>query len=262
MPLPIVLPDEVKAFVDAGALFAVNHSGGKDSQAMYAVVKSLVPRKQILVIHADLGDVEWPGVKEHIKQSVDPAFPLIICKNENRTLLSMVEDRGMFPSPKQRQCTSDLKRGPIERELRRFLKANPQFDGRIVNCIGLRAQESPDRAKKAALQKNDKMSVAGRQWLTWLPIHHFSVEQVFEAIAADDQVLHPAYGKGASRLSCAFCIMSSEADLKVAARENPELYSRYCALERRLGVSMRMPVRGKPQFLPDVTGIEPNPGPI
>ena len=54
----------------------------------------------------------------------------------------------MWPSKSARWCTSDAKRGPIERELRRYLKAHPRFEGRLVNALGLRHDESPDRARR------------------------------------------------------------------------------------------------------------------
>jgi 3'-phosphoadenosine 5'-phosphosulfate sulfotransferase (PAPS reductase)/FAD synthetase len=43
---------------------------------------------------------------------------LTVVRNRKRTYLEMVEQRGMFPSPQYRQCTSDLKRGPIEKFIR------------------------------------------------------------------------------------------------------------------------------------------------
>jgi len=51
----------IEALVDRGALFAVNHSGGKDSQAMYLVLRKIVPSSQLVIIHADLAEVEWAG---------------------------------------------------------------------------------------------------------------------------------------------------------------------------------------------------------
>jgi len=44
--------------IDAGALVVVNHSGGKDSQAMMLELAARVPSSQLLVVHAPLGDVE------------------------------------------------------------------------------------------------------------------------------------------------------------------------------------------------------------
>ncbi len=240
---------KIQSLVDRGTLFAINHSGGKDSQAMLAEVLKLVPRDQILVIHADLGEVDWGGTIEQIQDTIGD-LPLIVCRSR-RGLLQMVEERGMWPSPQQRQCTSDLKRGPIEREIRRYLKANPRFNGLVVNCMGLRAEESSARAKAKVFKKNDGNSLAGREWYDWLPIHDWKVGEVFAAIAAAGQTPHWAYAEGMSRLSCCFCIMASRSDLTTAARLNPALYARHVALEKRISHTMSMERKG----LEEVTGI-------
>ena len=52
-------PKEIKALIARKALFIVNHSGGKDSQAMTIKLRRLVPAEQLLVIHADLPGVDW-----------------------------------------------------------------------------------------------------------------------------------------------------------------------------------------------------------
>ena len=76
----------------------------------------------------------------HILSAVDTPV------TSGKTLLHSIEERGRFPSPAVRWCTSSLKRGPIERELRRYLKAHPRFGGRIVSAMGMRAEESAARA--------------------------------------------------------------------------------------------------------------------
>ena len=125
----------IQTLIERGALFVVNHSGGKDSQAMCIEMTRLVPREQLVIVHADLGEVEWAGAVDHIKATSD--LPLHICSSR-RGLLQMIEERGMFPSPTLRQCTSDLKRGPIERTIRGIVKATG--NKLIVNCMGMRAQ--------------------------------------------------------------------------------------------------------------------------
>jgi DNA sulfur modification protein DndC len=227
----------IPELVARGALFVVNHSGGKDSQAMFHAVRRSVPDAQIVVIHAELPGVEWEGTWQHV-QATTLGLPCYIVR-AGKTLLGMVEARGMFPSPTLRQCTSDLKRGPIEKQIRAIVKAT----GRniVVNCMGLRAEESSARAKQQEFRFNDRNSKAGREWYDWLPIHDWKVGQVWAEIAAAGQEPHWAYGAGMSRLSCCFCIMSSEADLKTAGRLMPALAREYMALERRLDVTMLMP---------------------
>ena len=56
-----------RELIRAVALVAVNHSGGKDSQAMTVLLSRIVPRGQIVAVHAPLGEVEWPGTIEHIE---------------------------------------------------------------------------------------------------------------------------------------------------------------------------------------------------
>ena len=53
------------------AHFYVSHSGGKDSLATYATVCEQVPSDRITVIHANLGEVEWDGIIEHIEANIE-----------------------------------------------------------------------------------------------------------------------------------------------------------------------------------------------
>jgi 3'-phosphoadenosine 5'-phosphosulfate sulfotransferase (PAPS reductase)/FAD synthetase len=109
------------------ALFVVNHSGGKDSQALLIRMLELVPRAQLVVVHASLGEMEWPGALELAqKQAADAGVPFIVARAQ-KSFLDMVERRfatrpsvPSWPSASTRQCTSDLKRDPIDREIRGY----------------------------------------------------------------------------------------------------------------------------------------------
>lgn len=258
---------EISELVRRGALFVVNHSGGKDSQAMYLVLRNLVPRDQLVIVHADLGAVEWAGAVGHILATTS-GERFITCQ-ARRNLLQMIEERGMFPSPEQRQCTSDLKRGPIERTIRGITRERQAKGiaswGLVVNCMGMRAQESSGRKKLAPFKLSARNSKAGREWYDWLPIHGMLEEEVFETIKAAGQKPHPVYALGMRRFSCVFCIMASEEDLKTAARlatqqpellNDPHLYREYVRLERKTGQVMLMPTKkhGR-RTLEEVTGI-------
>lgn len=247
---------QVKSLLESGALFVVNHSGGKDSQAMYLMLRDFwkVPANKMLVVHADLLEVEWEGLKEHIRQTTD-GLPLYVAvanykDGSKKTLLNMTEKRGKFPSPAQRWCTSDLKRDPLAKVIKAYMKENGFSVA--VNCMGLRAEESSARAKLEAWKLNKRMTLktGKRTVYDWLPIHDFSTSQVFATIAKAGQKPHAMYAKGMTRLSCCFCIMASKADLTLAAKLNPELYKRYVELEQRLGFTLQS---GK--TLPETTGI-------
>ena len=54
----ISMPPECRETIRRGALVALNHSGGKDSQAMTILLSRIVPREQTIVVDAPLGEVE------------------------------------------------------------------------------------------------------------------------------------------------------------------------------------------------------------
>lgn len=244
-PSALALPEEISGLIRQGALFVANHSGGKDSQAMLIELVKIVPAHQLVVMHAALGEVEWEGALEHAQQQAENSgLPFIVAKAV-KTFLEMVEHRfkvrpgpnsPCWPSAANRQCTSDLKRGPIEREVRRYAKEHGFTH--IVSCMGIRAQESSGRAKRPALSRNNRGSIAGREWFEWLPIHHYTERQVFDTIRAAGQEPHWAYAAGNRRLSCVFCIMGHPKDLANGARHRPDLFAKYVEIENRTGYTM------------------------
>lgn len=235
---------EIDGLIEHGALFVANHSGGKDSQVQLIRLLERVPAAQLLVVHASLGPMEWPGAMELARdQAAGAGLPFIVAE-ASKTLLEMVERRfesrpevPSWPSASTRQCTSDLKRGPIQREVRRYAKA--MGFKTIVNCLGLRAQESPGRAKRTVFSRM-AISNSVLTWYEWLPVHELQTDEVFSAIAAAGQQPHYAYALGNDRLSCVFCIMGSRADLRNGRIKHPELFQQYVALEQRTGYTMHM----------------------
>ena len=234
----ITITPAVQAEIDANALFVVSHSGGKDSQAMLIELRRVIPREQLLVIHADLPGEEWDGTEEHVR-ATSLGLPVIVTR-AGKTYEEMVRRKRMFPSAQNRQCTSDLKRDPISKVVRAHLKANPQFGGRVVNCMGLRAQESASRAKAATWKLDKKQSCGHRVWHAWLPIHAMTEAQVFATIAGAGQKPLWVYAAGMRRASCQFCIMACKADLQRAAQLAPERYAARVRLEREIGHTIAM----------------------
>ncbi|WP_337264364.1 MULTISPECIES: phosphoadenosine phosphosulfate reductase domain-containing protein [unclassified Serratia (in: enterobacteria)] len=230
--------------ITSGALFVANHSGGKDSQAMLIKLLEVIPPEQLVVVHASLGEMEWPGALELAQHQAKDAGVTFIVAKASKTLFEMVERRYQnrpevpsWPSASTRQCTSDLKRGPIQREVRRYAK-NHGFKT-IVNCLGLRAQESPGRAKRKTFSKMG-ISNSVNTWYEWLPIHELQTDEVFSVISDAGQEPHYAYALGNERLSCIFCIMSSRNDIKNGAKHHPLLLDKYIGMETRTGYTMHM----------------------
>lgn len=240
--------------IDRGALFVVSHSGGKDSQAMTAYIQSMVPKDQIVIVHAHLPEVEWEGTEEFIKAN-SFGIPVHVCQ-AGKTFFEMVDRRGLFPSPSQRQCTSDLKRDPIDKVIRSLVK--DRDNKLVINCMGMRAEESPGRAKRPVWKLNKRASKAGREVWDFLPIHEWPLAWVWDEIKAWGQTPFWIYAEGMTRKSCCFCIMASDCDLKTAARLRPELAKRYINKEREINHTLAMPSGGRRRFLSEIVGEQLN----
>lgn len=231
--------ERVMELAQRGAIFYVSHSGGKDSQAMYLALARLVPSHQIVVVHADLGEIEWEGVQDHIKETIHKRLNVV---KAGKTFFEMVEHRAKtrpdvppWPSSATRQCTSDLKRNPIHKFIRNDMKERGVK--LALNCTGIRAEESPSRAKKEPLKLNQTLSKAGREVYEYMPIHHLTTQHVFWIINEAGQRPFHAYSRN-KRLSCVFCIMGCEGDLQHGAEQRPALYQKYLEIEQRTGWTM------------------------
>ena len=122
----------------------------------------------------------------------------------------------------------------------------------MVNCLGIRRDESAARTKRGPWRHNERMSVAGREVFDWLPIFGLWTADVFRIIRDAGQSPRWIYCH-LSRCSCSFCIFSAPRDFRTAAELRPELYRRYAQTERRIGHTLSP--TGRP--LPELTGIVP-----
>lgn len=258
---------EAQALAARGALFLASHSGGKDSQAEYlAMLRLGIPADQIIVIHADLGDIEWPGTLEHIRATVREEHPVHIVQaifkdGSDKDFFSLVHRNRVrldtpnakhpnarrhldaTPNKSERFCTSELKIQPIWRDAKRAAKARGMTSGIIVNCVGIRGPESGGRATRVLERPASQLTVnktfGNDTWecYDWWPLANWELEDVWSEIRDANEQPHWAYGFDGvratknQRLSCRFCIFGSLNDLRNAATLYPELANRYIQLE-------------------------------
>lgn len=222
----------------------INTSAGKDSQTMMGYVVDLAkeqgfPLERIRAVHADLGKEEWKLTKELAKQQADAyGIELIIVKRRRAdgsgdSILEYTKRRGKWPSSKQRWCTSDFKRAPVGRVFTQL------YRGPILNCLGMRADESPARSKMLPFEENKRFSNDSRAVYNWLPIHRWTLGQVWSDIKRRGIPHHYAYDLGMPRLSCCFCIFAPPSALLLAGKHNPELLAEYVETEQVTGHSFR-----------------------
>lgn len=226
----------------------VNSSGGKDSQAMLDYVVRLcdhagVSRSRIVVAHADLGRVEWKGTRELAAEQAGHYRLRFEVVERSQDLLDHVRQVGRWPSSTTRYCTSDHKRDQVAKLLTRLADEHRDATGlphcQILQCMGIRAQESSTRAKIPPF-RNDARTSNGRKTVdVWLPIHALAVDAVWAIIRASGVRHHPAYDLGMPRLSCCFCIFAPKAALLLAGKHNPELLDEYVRVEREIGHTFR-----------------------
>lgn len=224
----------------------INSSGGKDSLAALWEVCRLadeqgVPRSRLTVSHQDLGESEWPGVTELVEEQckfLGVGLLHVVRRKrksgETDTFLAYAKRRGKWPSNKQRWCTSDFKRAPGAKVIT-AISADYVTPLRVLQVFGFRAQESTSRAKKEQFVLNKKLTTQKREVFDWLPIHRWTVKDVWDAIRANSLPYHRAYTLGMPRLSCVFCIFAPFAALVIAGKDNPELLDKYVEAEEEMG---------------------------
>lgn len=230
-------------------------SSGKDSQSMLDYMAELATvagvRDRVVVVHADLGRVEWAGTRELAREQAHHyGFRFEIVERLQGDILQHAEAMGHWPKPDSRWCTSDHKRGQIftlftklALEWRQGLMRTGRVDRacRILNTMGFRAEESPGRKKRCKRPLTiDRSASNGRREVTvWYPIHNWTEAQVWERIRASGVRYHRAYDLGMKRLSCVFCIFAPEAALLIAGRHNRALLDEYIRVEDTIDESFQ-----------------------
>jgi len=229
----------------------INTSGGKDSMAAMIETVRLADeagvRDRLVAVHADLGRVEWDGVADLAREHAEHfGIRFEIVSKPGSDLLERIRERGKFPDPARRWCTSDFKRGPIRKLMtalanelhgnERSSKGNPSKVGRpvrILNALGIRAAESPAREKLGPFDFEHGNS--RRHVDRWHPVYRWSESRVWEEIRASGLRWHSAYDEGMPRLSCKFCIFASRDALLIAGEHDRKLLDEYVAVETEIG---------------------------
>lgn len=236
-------------------LIAIHTSAGKDSVAMLVTLVARACAEGVLdrvvAIHADLGVMEWPGTRELAEQQARaagvPRFEVVARHRGDvmEDLLGYALRHGKWPSSTARWCTSDLKRTPTDTLLRKLaneVQATADRPVRVLTCYGMRAEESPARARKPQLEPYTRIASRDRQADRYLPIHTWTTAQVFAAGDEAGITRHPAYALGQSRASCVLCIFLTRAELCRAAQHQPLLTQCYQVVERTIGHTFRVDI--------------------
>ncbi len=242
-PMPINL-DADGRFNSENVAIVISFSGGKDSSAMLATICENYPNAKKYVVMADTGfehddAVEW---SKKIVESFGLTLNVVQANWKDgtvKTFQGMVRDRKKFPSSSCRQCTSDLKRDPIYKWIR-----NNVSEPIIINAMGLRADESRNRAAKSVFSFNKRLSTKvinyqrKRSAFDWLPIHTWTTDEVISYLGDKDIELHPAYSY-LPRFSCRLCILMRTKDIVAVYHNDRPAFDMVSDLEKEIGFTMR-----------------------
>ncbi|MGY3341138.1 3'-phosphoadenosine 5'-phosphosulfate sulfotransferase (PAPS reductase)/FAD synthetase [Streptomyces filamentosus] len=235
-------PRELVLAADA---IVVSTSGGKDSLVCGQRVVTLATEAgcldKVVLVHADLGEEsEWPGVRELAQRQAERWGVRFLVVKAEGGLLGLVEKRGMWPDAARRLCTASLKREKIAPLFKQITDAL-SLDGQalVLSALGIRAAESPARARKTSLALDMRASNGRRMVLTWHPVLELTEADVWREIAGAALEYHPVYDALIPRLSCVFCVLAGREVLVRAARLcwalGLDLPRRYVALEEQIG---------------------------
>ncbi len=209
----------------------INFSGGKDSTALLAYLCETYPEAKKRVVFADTG-WEHDGTEEWCRELVARfGLELQVVRNENKTFLTMAEKRGKFPGMNQRQCTSDLKRDPIMKWIRNNVK-----DPVVINCMGIRSEESTGRAKQKRLKRDTRETNKVRTVWQWNPIKDWTEAQVISYLEERGLPLHPIY-KHLRRFSCRMCIYMTDHDLAQVQKHDQAAIDTIQRIEEKISFS-------------------------
>jgi 3'-phosphoadenosine 5'-phosphosulfate sulfotransferase (PAPS reductase)/FAD synthetase len=229
-------------------------SGGKDSVVMEDVVCTQAAERgvlhKVIAVHNDLGTtgedysnqpVEWPGTEELARrQTARYGIPFEVTQRPGGGLFQqLVNQRKKFPSSAARWCTSDQKTNEGMKRVTHHVSQARETEGVdhviVYYCVGLRAQESPARARKAEFTIDRSASNRRRTVIRWHPILDWTQRQVWQHIKDQNLEYHEAYDAGMDRLSCRLCVLATRSDLVCAARQSPELIGDYAKAEQQIG---------------------------
>lgn len=237
----------------------VQYSGGKDSQACLIWAVKQFGHK-VIAVFCDTG-WEHPDTYNHIETTTkDLGVELITLKSKKYDgMVDLAKKKKRFPSTMARFCTSELKSIP-------FIDYILGIKDNFLIIQGIRKDESLSRSKMSSdcrlfkyyftsngkdKKGKDKFhTYRKKEVIEWCknyddsiirPIFLWGGQDVINYIIANGQKPNPLYYKGAIRVGCFPCIMSSKKELKAMIELTPEWIDKVNQAEIEVGSSFFPP---------------------
>lgn len=135
--------------------------------------------------------------------------------------------KGRFPSRKAQFCTEELKTLPIiEKIVLPALRNGP-----VLQWLGIRADESQNRAKQPRFNRTDSGAYL------WRPIFTWTAQQTFDLHVKHGIARNPLYDRGFTRVGCMPCINCKKDELRLISEQEPAHIARIAEWERLVGMA-------------------------
>ena len=173
----------LKAFEPKEGYFLA-FSGGKDSQCIYHLAKMARVKFDA---HFFITSVDPPELIKFVRNY----YSDVIFHNPKISMRNLILKKGILPTRRVRFCCEYLKEN------------NDVSNGRVV-LLGIRAEESPQRARQPMLNTCTKY----KQKKLFRPILYWGEEDVWEFLNLNNIPHCSLYDEGFSRIGCVMCPLS------------------------------------------------------
>ena len=219
----------------------VSFSGGKDSQASLIYALKHFNKENIIAVFCDTGWEHESTYKHIIDVCSDLNVELITLKSKVYDgMLDLAVKKKRFPSTMARFCTSELKSIPmidwvLEQKENLIIIQGIRKDESLSrskmneNCSFFKYYSEPYGFDKKGMPKFHKYRK--KEVLNWIkqfddtllrPVFNWTSQNVIDYIIENNQKPNPLYYKGATRVGCFPCIMTSKRELKAMMLLTPE----------------------------------------
>lgn len=226
-----------------GLPIVVSVSGGKDSGALVLALREALdagelfgadqqPAKAIRYVFAD---TQWEAKEtyEYLDALRNRLGITIDVVGVDGGMKARIRHRAGFPGRTGRFCTRELKIEPL-REYHDHVMGELDVND-TISAIGVRAQESEERAKAEEWVDEGPRHTRERWggWV-WRPLLRWQVEDVLLIHRRHGIPVNPLYFRGHDRVGCYPCIYATKGEIALIAKHSPERIDEIRDLEREM----------------------------
>jgi 3'-phosphoadenosine 5'-phosphosulfate sulfotransferase (PAPS reductase)/FAD synthetase len=205
----------------AGRHVVASVSGGKDSTAMCLYLRELgIPFEPVFMdtgwenaetyryireeLPTYIGPIRWLRSEVTLPPDLEALARVFEVRlGHYSAMIRWILKKGMFPSGEIRFCTQELKVRPMGQ----FLDT---LDVEAVNTVGIRAEESNERAKLTEWEDASGMIDAE----VWRPLLAWTMDDVVAIHQRHGVIPNRGYFAGAARVGCWPCIRSRKKEIR------------------------------------------------